>query len=52
MTTLSADTHPDAERVLLRLLREATPEKKWHSWQSLNRMALPLAEQGIRDALP
>jgi len=52
MRTLARDTHPDAERVLLELLRGATPARKLAMVQSANRTARALALTGLRERHP
>jgi hypothetical protein len=46
------DTHPEAERVLIALLREAPPWRKFELMMSLNRMARALAMNGLRQRHP
>ncbi|MBI2928664.1 MAG: hypothetical protein HYY24_23625 [Verrucomicrobia bacterium] len=52
MRTLAPDTHPDAERVLINLLREATPARKLAVVLSANRTARLLAMTGLRERHP
>ncbi len=52
MRTLAQDTHPDAERVLINLLREATPARKLAVVLSANRTARLLALTGLRERHP
>ncbi len=52
MRTLAQDTHPDAERVLINLLREATPARKLAVVLSANRTARVLALTGLRERHP
>jgi hypothetical protein len=50
--TLAEDTHPDAERVLIELLRRATPARKMAMVLDANRTARLLAMAGLRDRHP
>ncbi len=50
--TLSRDTHPDAEAVQIRLLREASPARRFEVMRSLSASVMRLAKAGIRDANP
>jgi hypothetical protein len=52
MRTLASDTHPDAERVLLELLRRASPARKMAMVLSANRTARALALTGLRERHP
>jgi hypothetical protein len=52
MRTLAQDTHPDAERVLINLLRQATPARKLAVVLSANRTARLLALTGLRERHP
>ena len=52
MRTLADDTHPDAERVQLDLLRRASPARKLSLVLSANRTARALALAGCRDRHP
>ena len=52
MRTLAEDTHPNAERVLLELLRGATPARKLAMVLSANRTARLLALTGLRERYP
>jgi hypothetical protein len=52
MRTLADDTHPDAERVLVDLLRRASPARKRSMVLSANRTARALALTGCRDRHP
>ena len=47
MRTLSPDTHPDAEAVLIRGLRQMGPEKRLERVFSLRRTVLKLARARI-----
>jgi hypothetical protein len=49
MQTLAADTHPEAERVLVELLRHASPACKVAMVLSANRTARALALTGLRE---
>ena len=48
----SADTDPEAERVQLQLLREATVEKRLALAFSLTRMVMGLAWRSVQEAYP
>ena len=52
MQTLAADTHPEAERVLIELWRNATPASKMAMVLSANRTARALALAGLRERYP
>jgi hypothetical protein len=52
MRTLAADTHPDAERVLIDLWRHASPARKMAMVLSANRTARTLAMTGLRERYP
>jgi len=52
MKTQSADTHPDAEKVQVALLRAATIEQRVRLARSLSQTALGLAWQALREANP
>ena len=52
MRTLADDTTPEAEQVLVRLLREATPARKMEMVLSANRTARMLAMAGLRARFP
>lgn len=52
MRTLAEDTHPDAERVLIELLRRASPARKMAMVLSANRTARALAMTGLRERHP
>ena len=52
MRTLAEDTHADAERVLVGLLREASPARKMAMVLSANRTARSLALTGLRERHP
>lgn len=52
MQTLAADTHPEAERVLIELWRKATPARKLTMVLSANCTARALALTGLRERHP
>ena len=52
MQTLAEDTHPDAERKLIELLRGASPARKMAMMLSANRTARALALTGLRERYP
>jgi hypothetical protein len=52
MRTLAADTHPDAERVLIELWRAASAARKVAMVLSANRTARALALTGLRERHP
>jgi hypothetical protein len=52
MRTLAADTHPEAERVLIDLWRRASPARKMAMVLSANRTARELAMTGLRERHP
>lgn len=52
MRTLAEDTHPEAERVLIELLRAAPPSRKVAMVLSANRTARALALTGLRERHP
>lgn len=52
MRTLAEDTSPDAERVLVELLRAASPARKMAMVLSSNRTARALALTGLRERHP
>ena len=49
MRTLAADTSPEAERVLIELLRAASPAKKMRMMLNANRTARALALAGLKE---
>ena len=49
---MAEDTHPDAERVLIKLLREASPARKMAMLLDANRTARTLALTGLRERHP
>ena len=52
MRTLAEDTHPDAERVLIELLRRATPARKMAMVIDANHTTRLLALTGLRERHP
>ena len=52
MRTLAEDTHPDAERVLIELLRGALPARKMAMVLDANRTTRLLALTGLRERHP
>jgi hypothetical protein len=52
MRTLAEDTPPNAERVLIELLRGATPARKMAMLLEANRTARTLALTGLRERHP
>jgi hypothetical protein len=52
MSYLFPDTHPEAEAVLIRLLREAPPWRKLEMVDQLNQTVKPLALVGLRQRYP
>ena len=52
MRTLAGDTHPEAEQVLIELLRGASPARKVAVVLSANRTARELAVTGLRERHP
>ena len=52
MRTLAEDTDPAAERVLIDLLRAASPARKIEMIHSANRTARALALTGLRERHP
>jgi hypothetical protein len=52
MSALFPDTHPDAEAVLIRMLREAPPWRKLEMVVLLNESVRLLAQTGLRQRLP
>jgi hypothetical protein len=52
MQALATDTHPEAERVLVGLLRAASPARKVSMVLSANRTARMLALTGLRERHP
>jgi hypothetical protein len=52
MRSLAEDTSPDAERVLVELLRRASPARKFAMMVSANLAGRQLALAGLRDRFP
>ena len=52
MRTLSPDTHPDAERVQLQLLREMSPWRKLELVEGMTRTVYALLLVGLRERHP
>jgi hypothetical protein len=52
MSTLFPDTHPEAEAVLIRLLREAQPWRKLEMVDQANQTVKLLALAGLRQRYP
>jgi hypothetical protein len=52
MTTLFPDTRPEAEAVLIRLLRQAPPWRKLEMVDQLNQSVKLLALTGLRQRYP
>jgi hypothetical protein len=52
MSVLFLDTTPEAERMLVELLREASPARKLHTLGELNATARLLARAGLRSRYP
>ncbi len=52
MRTLAEDTRPEAEQVLIGLLRNASPQRKLAMVLSANRTARLLALTGLRERHP
>ena len=52
MRTLTEDNHPDAERVLIELLRHASPARKLAMVLDANRTARALALTGLHERHP
>lgn len=52
MRTLAEDTHPDAESVLIELLRGASPPRKLAMMLDANHTARTLALTGLRERHP
>ncbi len=52
MSTISADTSPDSERVLLQLARDMAPRQKLDIAASMSRTLRQLAESGVRARHP
>ncbi|SPE62844.1 conserved hypothetical protein [Verrucomicrobia bacterium] len=52
MRTLAEDTHPEVEKVLVELLRAASPARKLAMVLSANQTARELALTGLRERHP
>lgn len=52
MSALFPDTHPEAEKVLIRLLREAPSWRKIEMVEQLNQTVKLLAMMGLRERYP
>jgi len=52
MATLSEDTSPEAERVLLQLSRKMSPREKLEIASAMSRTLRKLAEVGVRASHP
>lgn len=52
MNQLFPDTHPEAERVLLQLLRQAPPWRKLEMVAQMNETVRTLALSGLRQRYP
>ncbi len=52
MSTLFPDTHPEAEAVLIRLLRQAPPYRKLEMVDQLNQSVKLWALAGLRQRFP
>jgi hypothetical protein len=52
MRTLAEDTHPEAEEVLIKLLRGASPAKKMAMILDANRTVRALVLAGLRERHP
>lgn len=50
--TLAEDTSPKTEKVLIELLRKASPTRKFEMIESANRTARALALAGLRERYP
>jgi hypothetical protein len=51
-SAMLSDTHPDAERVQIELIRKATPAQRIASMRSLTSMLVTLSRRGIAQANP
>ncbi len=47
-----SDTHPEAERVQLELIRKSTPAKRLHRMRSLSATVIELSRRAIERANP
>jgi hypothetical protein len=52
MARLFADTHPDAEAVMLHIYREMPAAQKFALLRKMNQMAQTLALQGLKERFP
>jgi len=52
MRTQSSDTHPDVEKILIRMLRENTTTQRLSKTLSLSSAAIKLSKRGISRANP
>ena len=52
MKTQSSDTHPDAEKVLISLMRKASPARKFSLVCSLSQTVMQLSRRAIARANP
>ena len=52
MKRFASDTHPKAEAVYLRLMREATPAKRSALGRALSAATIARAREGLRRARP
>ena len=52
MSILFADTHPEAEAVLIRLLREAPPWRKLEMVGQMNEAVKTMMRSGLRERFP
>lgn len=52
MSSRSTDTHPEAERVQIDLLRKASPARRLSVVRSLSRTIIELSRRAIRRRMP
>ncbi len=52
MKTQSTDTHPNAEKVVISLMRKASPAKKFSQVRSLSQTMIQLSRRAIARANP
>jgi hypothetical protein len=52
MITQSIDTHPDAERVQIELIRKMTPAQKFYYICSISQKAIDESKRAIKQAHP
>ncbi len=52
MSVRHTDTHPEAERVQIELLRKASPARRFSSVRSLSRTTIELSRRAIRRRMP